>query len=102
MAEKYKRDPWRGRRCKYCKLVFVPSERADARTADLAKFCQKSCKDKFRFNGGINFDQLTKNATRAVIKALLADETFLEAIADKMRVRQDDPPIERRRGQSLP
>jgi len=85
MPEKYKRDPWRGRRCLYCKVVFVPNERADARTADGAKFCCKKHKDRYRFNGGLNFDQLAANVSREVVKKLLSDDKFGAAMADKLR-----------------
>jgi len=83
------RDPWRGRRCKCCKLIYVPSERADARTADKSVFCSRKCKDGYHRNGGMDFEKFIDRAVNRIAKVLLADEKFLETISDKIRVKPE-------------
>jgi hypothetical protein len=80
-------NPYRPRRCKYCKLMFVPTCK-DSHNADIAKFCSRKHKDAYRRNGGMNMERLEEVVIRATIKALKEDETFLEALLDKLRVIQ--------------
>lgn len=81
------KDPWRLRRCKNCKLTFKPLGK-DRGNAERAKFCKRKCKDDYHRNGGMNIERLYEVVTRATIKAVMADEAFIEALADKLRVIQ--------------
>jgi hypothetical protein len=76
---------WKPRKCRHCKLTFVPTCR-DAANAKRQEFCTAKCRIDYHRNGGMNMTQLTERATNAVLKNLLADENFLERLADKVRV----------------
>jgi len=81
-----KLNPYRPRRCKRCKLVFVPDkDKLDKGQAGRAKFCTRKCKDSYHRNGGMNIDRLHEVMTRRLSKELLADETFLGEIAGRVR-----------------
>lgn len=92
MPVKTKRDPWRPRRCKTCKLMYVPPGK-DKGNAERSKFCTKKCRDGYHRNGGMNLARLQEVLARALAKTLKADDAFLEAIADKLRVVSGVPPV---------
>jgi len=75
---------WKPRRCKRCKLMFVPDGKNPA-NAKRAKFCCKNCKNGYHRHGGMDLDRMREYLTKGIVKALLADESFLEALADKLR-----------------
>lgn len=85
------KNPWRPRRCKNCKLTYVPPGK-DKGNADRSIFCTTKCRVSYHRNGGMNMDRLREVLTRAIIKALKQDDDFIEAIADKLRVAQSPAP----------
>ncbi len=79
------RNPWKPRKCKHCKLTYVPSCR-DQGNARKSIFCTRKCKSSYHRSGGINFDQLIEKAARKVFALLREDDAFAQVIADKLRV----------------
>ena len=85
---KPKRGPeWKPRKCKCCKLTFVPLDKNPA-NAGRRKFCTRRCKDDYHRNGSMNIQRFHEVLLRKVLKALREDDAFLEAIAGKVRVIQ--------------
>jgi len=81
-----KLNPYRPRRCKRCRLVFVPDkDKLDKGQAGRAKFCTRKCKDSYHRNGGMNIDRLHEVMARRLAKELSGDETFLALIAGRVR-----------------
>jgi hypothetical protein len=83
---------WKPRKCKCCKLTYVPMDSNPA-NAKRSKFCNRKCKDGYHRNGGMSLPRLQEVVIRATVKALLADDAFLATLADKLRVKQS-PSIE--------
>ncbi len=81
------KNPWRLRKCKNkaCGLTYSPTAK-DAGNAEKSKFCCVRCKNYYHRHGGINAERLHEVVYRRISKALLTDDSFLEAIADKVRV----------------
>jgi hypothetical protein len=77
--------------------MFVPICK-DSHNADISKFCSRKHKDAYRRNGGMNMERLEEVVIRATIKALKEDDSFLEAIADKLRVVQAVTPADIEKG----
>ena len=75
---------WKPRRCKHCKLMFVPADK-NPYNAKTAKFCCKKCKDGFHRHGGMDADRLCQYIGGRILKSLLADEAFKDSLADKLR-----------------
>jgi hypothetical protein len=92
MPAKKTQDPWHLRKCKNCKLTYKPTGK-DRGNAERSIFCTRKCKDRYHRSGGMNIEQLRELLIRATIKALKADDAFLEAIADKLRVVSTVPPV---------
>lgn len=78
-------DPWRLRKCKCCKCSYRPSCK-ERHNAEKSLFCTRKCKDTYYRSGGMNIEKLRELLARQIIKQLLADEKFLQAMADKLRV----------------
>lgn len=78
-------NPWKLRKCKSCKLLYAPTCR-DAANARKSLFCTAKCKNYYHRNGGMDMERMEEVLERRLLKRLLADEVFLEAVADKMRV----------------
>jgi hypothetical protein len=82
---KNQRGPeWKPRRCKCCKLMFVPMDKNPA-NAGRSKFCTKRCKDRYHNSGGMNIVRFHEVVTRATVKALNGDDMFIEGLSDKLR-----------------
>jgi hypothetical protein len=84
MPKSTEKNPWRPRRCKNCKLVYVPPGK-DKGNAERSTFCTKKCRDSYHRNGGMNMARLQEVVTRATIKALKSDAAFLESLSDQLR-----------------
>jgi hypothetical protein len=76
---------WKLRKCKCCKLTYTPMDKNPA-NAKRSKFCCRKCKNGYHRYGGMNMDRLHEVLCRRIVKALLADDAFLEALSDKLRV----------------
>lgn len=87
MPTKTSKDPWHLRRCKNCKLTYKPIGK-DRGNAERSLFCTPKCRQMYHTSGGMNLKRLQEVVTRATIKAVMADEAFIEALADKLRVIQ--------------
>src|SRR5271170_4254564 len=85
MAASLTGNAWKPRKCKHCKLTFVPSCR-DQANARKKLFCTPKCRMAYHRSGGLNFDQLIERVVRKVAKILTQDEAFRESLADKLRV----------------
>lgn len=81
---------WKMRKCKCCKLVYQPKAR-DRRTAERSIFCSRKCKDRWHKSGGMDLDKLIERVTNAVSRHLLQNDSFLDAIRDKLRVAPEKP-----------
>jgi hypothetical protein len=76
---------WKPRKCKRCKLTFVPPDKNPA-NAQRRKFCSRGCKDGYHRSGGLNYEQLVDRVARKVFAVLREDDAFAQVIADKLRV----------------
>ena len=83
---------WRPRRCKHCKLMYVPGDTNPA-NAERSKFCNRKCKDSYHRNGGINLPRLLEVVARKVKAALVKDDAFLESLRAKLQTIQEVPTI---------
>lgn len=63
MPKRPEGEAYKPRRCKCCKLVFVPQDKNPA-NAIRKKFCTKKCKDGYHRNGGMNIDRLAEVLAR--------------------------------------
>jgi hypothetical protein len=77
---------YKPRRCKYCRLLFVPvvGPKLNRRNAEIQKFCCRKHKDAYHKNGGMNWERFMERVNKEVRK-IVRDElgqwkqTWLEA-----------------------
>lgn len=82
---------WKPRKCPACKLTFVPLDKNPA-NAKRKRFCTPKCKTLFHRHGGMDMDRLHEVLTRRLKAELMKDDSFLQTIADKLRVVKMEPP----------
>lgn len=79
------------RRCKYCRLEFVPACRNEQQrtNAEAQKFCSPAHRKAYHLNGGITFDRLVDKATRKIGEALMQDEKFIASLKTRLQAGPD-------------
>lgn len=77
---------YKPRKCKYCRLTFVPvvGAKGNRRNAELQKFCGKKCKDAYHRNGGMNWERFTERVD-ALVRKLVRDELQKTGIIEEIR-----------------
>lgn len=83
MPTKTPKDPWKLRRCKNCKLTYKPTCK-DRGNAERSIFCTKKCRTAYHNGGGMNLVRFQEVVTRATIKALRTDDSFIASVSDRL------------------
>ena len=79
---------WKPRKCKHCKLIYVPKDKNPANAAR-SKFCTRKCKDGYHRNGGMNLDRLVevlmRRLKREIYDAILgpANEGVIQTVVQQ-------------------
>jgi hypothetical protein len=95
MPPSKKPPEFKPRKCRYCKLVFVPviGAKNNRRNAELQRFCCDNHRKAWHRNGGMNMERLMESVEREVrkmVKRIMTadDETLLEAVREIIRDEQ--------------
>jgi hypothetical protein len=84
MPPSKKPPEFKPRRCKYCKLLFVPIVgcKNNRRNAELQRFCCDNHRKAYHRNGGLNWERLEEKIERLVQKLVKQE---LEKTAGEFR-----------------
>jgi hypothetical protein len=76
-----KNDPYRPRKCRFCKLLFKPAGK-DRGNAQKQEFCTAAHRKEFWKHGGLPYQKLLDKLEKAVVKIL--DNRIREIVREEI------------------